>query len=238
MLGDEAGTPGSVALAGLPSVASDEPDRSLRVGAPRDDEVGAGEASEDDPVDAEMREDVGRDDPQDRSRSQEQKSDADDNDADDDHQDDANKDRDRSDEGESDAAPSDDVSSDLRVVEEHPPPSISMATVLGSTRRQLARRLGAEGEDGDNGWVHYDRGLAIRFEGKRAVESAIRVPTGLTCVEAARWAGFERSMPPLRRTGGCAWPGISARHRLHRGVVGELAWTTGILQIWSAKGRR
>ena len=64
----------------------------------------------------------------------------------------------------------------------------------------------------------------------------MRVPAGMTCVEAARWAGFSGAMPPLLRVDGCAWPGISDRHRLHRGVAGELARATGVLQIWSTKG--
>ena len=120
-------------------------------------------------------------------------------------------------------------------VREIPGPPISMATVLGSTRRDLEARLVAEGVDGDDGWVHYGAGLTIRYEGKRAVEVALRVPAGLGCAEVARWAGFRRAMPPLYRVGGCTWPGLSARHRLHRGVIGELARTTGILQIWSTK---
>lgn len=118
---------------------------------------------------------------------------------------------------------------------EIPGPPTSMQTVLGSTRKRIEARLVSDGIDGDDGWVHYGAGLTIRYEGRRAVEVAIRVPTGLSCAEAARWAGFLQAMPPLYRVGGCAWPGLSARHRLHSGVVGELARTTGILQIWSTK---
>jgi len=118
---------------------------------------------------------------------------------------------------------------------EIPGPPTSMQTVLGSTRRRIEARLVSDGVDGDDGWVHYGVGLAIRYESRRAAEVAIRVPAGLSCAESARWAGFLRAMPPLYRVGGCAWPGLSARHRLHRGVIGELARTTGILQIWSTK---
>ncbi len=121
---------------------------------------------------------------------------------------------------------------------EIPGPPTTMSTLLGTRRKRLEGRLGRGGVDGDEGWVHYGSALAVRYEAGRAVEAALRVPTGMTCVEAARWAGFRRAMPPLYRAGGCAWPGISARHRIHRGVVGELALATGILQIWSARASR
>lgn len=121
---------------------------------------------------------------------------------------------------------------------EIPGPPTSMATLLGTRRRRLEGRLDREGVAGDEGWVHYGSGLAVRYESDRAVEAALRIPAGLTCVEAARWAGFRRAMPPLYRVGGCTWPGTSARHRIHRGVVAELAQATGILQFWSAKASR
>ncbi|MEZ4382652.1 MAG: hypothetical protein R3A79_15045 [Nannocystaceae bacterium] len=118
----------------------------------------------------------------------------------------------------------------------HPGPRISMAKVLGAARARIERRLDRDGEAGDGGWVHYGPQLAIRYQDGRAVEAAMRVPAGLSCVEAARWAGFTKAMAPLLRVDGCAWPGISERHRLARGVAGELARATGVLQIWSTKG--
>ncbi len=124
------------------------------------------------------------------------------------------------------------------VLSETPGPPTSMSTLLGTRRKRLEGRLGRGGVDGDEGWVHYGSVLAVRYEASRAVEAALRVPAGMNCVEAARWAGFRRAMPPLYRVGGCTWPGRSARHRIHRGVVGELALATGILQIWSAKASR
>lgn len=123
-------------------------------------------------------------------------------------------------------------------VSEIPGPPTSMATLLGARRHRLEGRLDREGVAGDEGWVHYGSGLAVRYESDRAVEAALRIPAGLTCVEAARWAGFRRAMPPLYRVGGCTWPGTSARHRIHRGVVAELAQATGILQFWPAKASR
>jgi len=130
------------------------------------------------------------------------------------------------------------VTPSIPAVREVPGPPTSMATLLGTRRQRLENRLGRGGVAGDDGWVHYGSRLAVRYESHRAVEVALRVPAGFTCVEAARWAGFRRAMPPLYRVGGCAWPGTSARHRIHRGVVGELAQATGILQFWSAKASR
>jgi hypothetical protein len=127
-----------------------------------------------------------------------------------------------------------DAEADPRAVT-HPGPPITMTKLLGVSRARIERRLDREGEAGDGGWIHYGPKLAIRYQQGRAVEAALRVPAGMTCVDAARWAGFTKAMPPLLRVDGCAWPGISDRHRLHRGVAGELARATGVLQIWSTK---
>ncbi|MEZ4452540.1 MAG: hypothetical protein R3B09_23955 [Nannocystaceae bacterium] len=104
--------------------------------------------------------------------------------------------------------------------------------LLGLSVRRVARTLGREGEVGEGGWRHYGESVAIRFEAGRSVAVMVRVPSGLACEEAAKWAGFTAASAPLRRASTCNWPGISERHRLARGIVGELELATAVFHVW------
>lgn len=116
-------------------------------------------------------------------------------------------------------------------------PAMSLGRILGATERRIAAGVGRPGEPGEGGWIHFGPELAVRFEGGRAVEAAMALPAGLTCDEAAAWAGFRRAMPPIRHPDRCAWPGLSERHRLARGVAGELSPATGVLHVWRIADR-
>lgn len=104
-----------------------------------------------------------------------------------------------------------------------------LARLLGARRRAIEAARTPTGEA--DGWVRYGDGLAIRYEA--GVAMAVRaVLAADDCDAAARAAGFSPppGTAPLRRSDGCEWPGLSARHRLAPHVGAR--WQSGVLELW------
>lgn len=90
--------------------------------------------------------------------------------------------------------------------------------LLGKPRAAVESRLGLPRAEAD-GWVRY-ADLDIKYSRGRSHRVRRVAPAGLDCADVAVWAGFDRPVGfPLRRQGGCIWPGISDRHRLEHGLA-------------------
>ena len=100
--------------------------------------------------------------------------------------------------------------------------------LLGATRESIERTLVPTEEE--PGLVRYER-LAIRYEAGVAVELVIPLPAAISCADVPAWLGLpaDPGAAPLRRRDGCAWPGISERHRLAPGLAATLRG--GVLRI-------
>jgi len=95
-----------------------------------------------------------------------------------------------------------------------------LGRLLGEHRRALYRTYQSNGTRG--GWTVYGSVLAAKISNRRIVALRVQLPRSMSCTEAAEWMGFADAGAPLRRRDQCEWPGLSARHRLARGVRGEL----------------
>jgi hypothetical protein len=116
--------------------------------------------------------------------------------------------------------------------EAHPVPADApIRELLVQRRRDIDAARTSSGED--HGWTRYGDSLAIRFDHGVAMRVRSRL-TATTCEEAAVLAGFPRAegSAPLRRSTGCEWPGISARHRLAPHVAGRWTAADGVMEIW------
>ncbi|MBL9103738.1 MAG: hypothetical protein JNL82_22530 [Myxococcales bacterium] len=90
--------------------------------------------------------------------------------------------------------------------------------LIGKPRAAVEARLGLPRAEAD-GWVRY-ADLDIKYSRGRSHRVRRVAPAGLDCADVAVWAGFDRPVGfPLRRQGGCIWPGISDRHRLEHGLA-------------------
>lgn len=92
------------------------------------------------------------------------------------------------------------------------------AALLGRPRAEVEVAYGPSRGLAD-GWTRH-AGLEARYRGDRCVSLRGHVPSDMDCIDAATWLGYPSASYPLRRSDHCAWPGISERHRLARGVVG------------------
>ncbi len=73
------------------------------------------------------------------------------------------------------------------------------------------------------GWIHYTKHLKVRFsDDEIAIELVQQVPADLTCLDAAKWLGFDDAMAPKKNEDNCEWPQKSDKHLLGPGVHGKL----------------
>jgi hypothetical protein len=101
--------------------------------------------------------------------------------------------------------------------------------LLGESRATVELHTQGLGAADIEGWVAYDGGLKVLYEGTRAVAISQKVPRSLNCKEAARWAGFSRVHSPLLRKGRCIWPADDPVHWLGPRLSGTLHLGSRIL---------
>ncbi|MCC7541316.1 MAG: hypothetical protein IT379_34175 [Deltaproteobacteria bacterium] len=110
--------------------------------------------------------------------------------------------------------------------------ALPVADLIGRSRAEVER--GRDHVRVTDEWVVYADGIEVRFGWRDGIALAVRtrVQAGTDCVSAARAMGFTPipGSSPLRRADGCAWPGISDRHRLAPDVAARLSGTT--FEVW------
>lgn len=108
------------------------------------------------------------------------------------------------------------------------PADAPAADLIGQRRRRIDAGRTPSAEEA--GWTRYGDDLAILYEAGLAIRVRLRVGA-LSCEDAAHAAGFapRPGSTPLRRRGGCEWPGRSARHRLAPRVAASYA--DGVFEV-------
>ena len=113
-------------------------------------------------------------------------------------------------------------------------PAMPISDLLGKARDDIETLLApVKPEDRDQrkarkleekeGWIHYTEHLKVRFsDDDIAVELVQQVPADLTCLDAAKWRGFNDAMPPKKNKDNCEWPQKSDKHLLGPDVHGKL----------------
>lgn len=116
-------------------------------------------------------------------------------------------------------------------------PSVAVvpaAGLLGRPWSDVEAALGAAQGAAADGWVRFGD-VEARRAGGRCVGLRRQVPEDMDCGTAAESLGFRPAGFPLRRAGGCEWPGISERHRLAPGVAGRYDAASRQIEVWTRR---
>jgi hypothetical protein len=93
------------------------------------------------------------------------------------------------------------------------------APVKPATKEEKARAR----QEAKEGWTRYTANLRIRYDDAGvAIEFEQEVPAKLTCLDAAKWLGFDKAGTPVDGVERCTWSGADGGGDLGGGVNGEL----------------
>lgn len=109
-------------------------------------------------------------------------------------------------------------------------PAIPIANFLGKSRddiESLFAPLGPEDPANPAGWVRYTDHLKLLYVNEAVSELAQQVPSGLSCVEAAKWLGFTEVDEPSVSDDRCTWTGKPG-NALGAKIAGEVSVKAGL----------
>jgi len=106
-------------------------------------------------------------------------------------------------------------------------------TLLSPVKPETREEKAAARKEAKEGWTRYTANLRIRYDAADiAVAFEQQVPADLSCLQAAKWLGFEDAATPTDEKERCVWSRGASGPSLGGGANGELDRKTSIFKAF------